>query len=518
MPATLEFSGQTTEITERRVIVRVGGEPFRIPQLEKWMAGGESPRQRQLVKDRGFEDSAPATRLNACSQSALADGTSVCPPALTLMIQQMTSAQSAVSAAHQEYLRFSKKLTETYAGHLEFQMALLDRTKLRSEAQRLPIESGPGNDLHSKCDLPGLSVAFDRSQCLEFAVGSIARVLGPTFAEVDRFPTRVRLPDEPLMLVDRIVSISGEPRSMQPGRIITEHDIHPGAWYLDNGRIPPCIAIESGQADLFLSGYLGIDFQTRGRAVYRLLDAVVTFHRGLPGPGEIIRYEISIERFFRQGGTWLFRFQFDGTVNGQPLLTMREGCAGFFTPDELAAGKGVMDRQLRRQATKIDKLETTFVPMETATYDERQLDALRGGDLPGCFGPLFASLNIEDPLRLPGGRMKLVDRVTNLNPQGGRYRRGVISAEADIHPDGWFLTCHFVDDRVMPGTLMYECCLHTLRIYLMRMGWVGEQKNVAWEPIPGVASRLKCRGQVIETTRVAAYEVSIKEVGFRPEP
>ena len=55
----------------------------------------------------------------------------------------------------------------------------------------------------------------------------------------------------------------------------------------------------------------------------------------------------------------------------------------------------------------------------------------------------------------------------------------------DIHPDDWFLTCHFVDDMVMPGTLMYECCLHTLRIYLMRMGWVGEADDVAFEPVPG---------------------------------
>ena len=26
----------------------------------------------------------------------------------------------------------------------------------------------------------------------------------------------------------------------------------------------------------------------------------------------------------------------------------------------------------------------------------------------------------------------------------------------------------------MPGTLMYECCLHTLRVFLLRLGWVGE--------------------------------------------
>src|SRR4029077_8192898 len=185
---------------------------------------------------------------------------------------------------------------------------------------------------------PQQPVALNRRQCLEFARGSVGRVLGPDFAEIDAFSTRVRLPDEPLMLVDRILSISGESRSMTFGGVVTEHDIHPGAWYLDCGRIPTCIAVEAGQADLFLSGYLGIDLQTRGLAVYRLLDAVVTFHRALPGPGEVIRYDIHIDRFFRQGDTHLFRFRFEGTVNGEPLLSMEDGCAGFFTPEELRAG------------------------------------------------------------------------------------------------------------------------------------------------------------------------------------
>ena len=31
---------------------------------------------------------------------------------------------------------------------------------------------------------------------------------------------------------------------------------------------------------------------TKGKAVYRLLDAVVTFHSELPGPGERIVYDI----------------------------------------------------------------------------------------------------------------------------------------------------------------------------------------------------------------------------------
>src|SRR5262249_9542907 len=100
----------------------------------------------------------------------------------------------------------------------------------------------------------------------------------------------------------------------------------------------------------------------------------------------------------------------------------------------------------------------------------------------------------------------------------GRFGMGLIRAEADVDPDDWFLTCHFVDDEVMPGTLMYECCLHTLRIFLMRLGWVGEQDEVACEPVPGVASRLKCRGQGTPSTSTVAYEVTLKERGYDPAP
>src|SRR5439155_2215728 len=121
--------------------------------------------------------------------------------------------------------------------------------------------------------------------------------LGPEFASVDAYPTRVRLPDEPLMLVDRILSIEGEPRSLTSGRVVTEHDVLPNGWYLDGGKIPTCIAVESGQADLFLSGYLGIDSRTKGLHVYRLLDAEVEFHSSLPEPGEVIAYDIRIDRF-----------------------------------------------------------------------------------------------------------------------------------------------------------------------------------------------------------------------------
>jgi PfaB family protein len=415
------------------------------------------------------------------------------------------------------------RLLSTHTSQPAYEEIALNRSAAVSQTSRSGLESAATGFQHSRAPQPPATVprSLTREQCFEFAIGKIGNALGPLFAEADSFPTRVRLPDEPLQLVDRITAIEGEPRSMTHGRVVTEHDVHAGAWYLDCGRIPTCIAVEAGQADLFLSGFLGIDFETRGLAMYRLLDAKVCFHRSLPGPGETIRYDIRIERFFQQSGVWLFKFNFESTVNGQPLLTMSEGCAGFFSQQDLAAGKGVIrtSLQLKPQPGKRPADWEDFVPMAVESYSAEQLDALRAGDLVKCFGEKFAGLKLAKPVTLPGGRMRLVHRIERLEPSGGRFGLGLIRGEADIHPDDWFITCHFVDDRVMPGTLMYECCLHTLRVHLLRLGWVVEARpGVALEPVPGVVGQLKCRGQVLETTKLVTYEIEIREIGYGPEP
>ena len=226
------------------------------------------------------------------------------------------------------------------------------------------------------------------------------------------------------MLVDRILEIEGEPLSMQPGRIVTEHDVLPGDWYLDGGRIPTCIAVESGQADLFLSGFLGIDLKTRGLAMYRLLDAVVAFHGPLPRPGDVIRYDIRIERFFEHAGSHFFRFNFDATVDGRRFLTMREGCAGFFTQEALAAGKGVVRTAIdsKPRPGKAPADWKPLVEFSPVPFRKSQIEALRRGDLVAAFGDSFAGLPIRKPATIPGGRMRLVHRVPHARSEGGPLR------------------------------------------------------------------------------------------------
>ena len=85
----------------------------------------------------------------------------------------------------------------------------------------------------------------------------------------------------------------------------------------------------------------------------------------------------------------------------------------------------------------------------------------------------------------------------DLREKNIRFGLGLAVGEMDIHPDDWHLVCHFKDDNVMPGTLMYECCLHTLRVYLMRMGWIGAKMFSAPEVPRARSTSLLQTGQAM---------------------
>ncbi len=509
---------ETAPTTGRQLILKAGGNPFhpKFPQAPDIQPTALSASDRFARESTGTEHSSHPVFQTPAPLTLAA-------PVLypSDIVDAVIRNASATADAHTAFLNFSNALSRDYADGFALQTKLLQHQMAHPE---IGMDDRPLARMHlagssdfALCPLP---VAYPRSLCMEFAIGSAAKVLGPEFADVDMYPARVRLPDEPLMLVDRILSVDGQKGSLGPGRVVTEHDVVPGTWYLDGNHAPVCISVEAGQADLFLCAYLGIDLQVKGLRTYRLLDAAVQFHRGLPSPGDVIRYEIEIERFVRQGETWLFFFHFQGFIRDELLITMENGCAGFFTDTEVRNSGGIIltEPELQPAPGKIPSDWKQLVPRSVEMFSDTQVNALRSGNLAACFDTHFADMTLSESLRLPGGRMHLIDRVLTLDPVGGRYGLGMIQAQADIHPDDWFLTCHFMDDPVMPGTLMYECCAHTLRVFIQRMGWVTDKPGVCYEPVTGVKSILKCRGPVTPQTRHVVYQVEIRELGYTPEP
>ena len=404
---------------------------------------------------------------------------------------------AATAQAHEKFLEFSQENMQIFEKQFKT-LARLAGTALQTVQARPPL--------------------FTREQCLEYAIGKAGNVLGKEFDIIDTYPVRVRLPDEPLMLVDRIMDIQGEMLSLTRGKIITQHDVKKNAWYLDGGKTPVSISIEAGQADLFLCAWLGIDHMVKGTRKYRLLDAKVTFHRTLPEPEDTIEYHIEIDRFLKQGDVYLFFFHYKGYINNQLLISMRDGCAGFFTNEEVENSGGIILKTGDLKQIEPQPVFTPLVPVKKQGFSDDRIENLRQGNLGAAFGQDFAHIKLGKHLKLPGGRMHLIDQVLEFDPRGGRFGLGSIIAQTDIHRDDWFLKCHFIDDRVMPGTLMYECCAHALRIFTQRMGWVSDRDDVFYDVVLNNESDLKCRGPVTPDTKKARYEIEIKKMGYDPEP
>jgi 3-oxoacyl-(acyl-carrier-protein) synthase len=106
--------------------------------------------------------------------------------------------------------------------------------------------------------------SFDRAALEVHAGGTISQIFGPLFAQQDVHSVQVRMPEPPLLLADRVTGIAAEAGSMKKGTVWTETDVREDSWWLNQGYMPAGIMIESGQADLFLISYLGVDFLNRG--------------------------------------------------------------------------------------------------------------------------------------------------------------------------------------------------------------------------------------------------------------
>ncbi|MGD2081578.1 MAG: 3-hydroxyacyl-[acyl-carrier-protein] dehydratase FabA [Chromatiales bacterium] len=113
------------------------------------------------------------------------------------------------------------------------------------------------------------------------------------------------------------------------------------------------------------------------------------------------------------------------------------------------------------------------------------------------FGPGNAQLPVPD--------MLMMDRITRISEQGGRYGKGEVIAELDIKPDLWFFDCHFPGDPVMPGCLGLDAMWQIVGFYLAWIGNPGRGRALG-------VGEVKFTGQVLPTAERVTYHIDIKRV------
>ena len=101
--------------------------------------------------------------------------------------------------------------------------------------------------------------------------------------------------------------------------------------------------------------------------------------------------------------------------------------------------------------------------------------------------------------------MLMFNRITNIQDDKGKFKKGLIEAELDINASLWFFDCHFKEDPVMPGCLGLDAMWQLVGFFL---GWTGEQgKGRAL----GV-NTVKFTGEVLTNIKMAKYQVDIRRI------
>lgn len=363
-------------------------------------------------------------------------------------------------------------------------------------------------------------VIWDTEELVEFAEGKIGKVFGPEFDVIDNYSRRVRLPTTDYLLVTRVTDLDATVGEYKPSMMTTEYDIPTDAPYLIDGQIPWCVSVESGQCDLLLISYLGIDFQNKGDRVYRLLDCTLTFLEDMALGGETLRYEIYIDSYANNGDTLLFFFHYDCYVGDKKVLIMRGGCAGFFTDEELADGKGVIMTEDEKAArAKIQKQSfTPFIQNQQTQYNYNDILKLIHGDVEGCFGPAYAQPGLNTSLKFSSEKFLMIEQVKKIERTGGVHGLGLLEGEKRLEPNHWYFPCHFKDDQVMAGSLMAEGCGQLVMFFMLYLGMQTGVKNARFQPMPGAAQKVRCRGQVLPQSNTLTYRMEVTEIGMYPQP
>ncbi|ABV88227.1 eicosapentaenoate synthase subunit PfaC [Shewanella pealeana] len=360
---------------------------------------------------------------------------------------------------------------------------------------------------------------WNYADLVEYAEGDIAKVFGSDYAVIDSYSRRVRLPTTDYLLVSRVTKLDATMNEFKPCSMTTEYDIPVDAPYLVDGQIPWAVAVESGQCDLMLISYLGIDFENKGERVYRLLDCTLTFLGDLPRGGDTLRYDIKINNYARNGDTLLFFFSYECFVGDTMVLKMDGGCAGFFTDEELADGKGVIrtEDEIKARNLVVKQRFNPLLDCPKTQFSYSDIHKLLTADIEGCFGTTHQALQ-QPSLCFASEKFLMIEQVSKVDRTGGTWGLGLIEGHKQLEANHWYFPCHFKGDQVMAGSLMAEGCGQLLQFYMLHLGMHTQTKNGRFQPLENASQQVRCRGQVLPQSGELTYRMEVTEIGFSPRP
>ncbi|MDR3573810.1 MAG: hypothetical protein P4L50_08115 [Anaerolineaceae bacterium] len=416
----------------------------------------------------------------------------------------MTFNTSTISARLQQILQENAQRASTiHADFLHSQQSALEQTAALIELQIGAVQGINTAEVEVQAAQP--KALFDKNKLIEFATGSMARCFGPEFNlyEGRRHP---RIPNGDLMLMDRVIAISGQRLHFdKPSSIVTEYDVPADAWFFrDNAYpyIPFSVWMEIAMQPCgYLSAYLGSNL---------LCPEVDFYFRNLDGNGHILKNndvrgktilcKAKLLSTVNSNNTIIQKFEFELSCMGEILFT-GGSIFGFFTPEAMANQVGLDGGK-------------TVLPI----YEKVGHSGLAGEwiDLSGSSDYFLAAANTPY-YRLSVKHLNFLDRVFIASNSDALQKPGYIYAIKDNDPQAWFYPCHFHQDPVMPGSLGVEAMLQALQVYAIQQNLGSQFKTPHFDLRINQPLIWKYRGQILPSHKQMKIEITVTKIERKPE-
>jgi 3-hydroxymyristoyl/3-hydroxydecanoyl-(acyl carrier protein) dehydratase len=399
----------------------------------------------------------------------------------------------------QQYFNNEKKMVE--------EILPIDKRKFDNNIEKYGVEEKKSHNKnkHRAC-------LYNYDQILEMTEGSMAKVLGDVYKEVDKYEVRARMPLPPYMFVSRITKINAKFGEIKAGSSIeAEYDVpYYSIMQVNKKNVSSVVFSEAAHIGIFLAGYMGIDDLSSGRARFRITDVTTKYvSERWPNAGDTIRMQFIIDKLIRTGDMTLLICSYKVYLDNELFIDAKE-TGGFFTQQTLDSGAGIKGN-VPKVLNKASQVSNDIYKPVTAkrTYGKIDVHNFLSGDYHKCLRKNI--VNSDTPYQVCKEAM-FIDEVTDMSEIGGKYGLGYIVAKKEIDSTHWSFKCHFKNDPVLPGTIMLEGISQALTFFQTCMGIYNTEKTFVTKMKTGYEIQTKFRGEVKCASHTLVYRVDPKIV------
>ncbi len=389
---------------------------------------------------------------------------------------------------------------EAYTMYLNHQASILNRISKGQE----------GQDKKPKKDC-----LYDYDEVLEMTNGSMAKVLGEKYKNIDKYAIRARMPSPPFLFVTRILKINAEFGKFQPGASIEAEYIVPEDCIYKlskGGDISVGAYGESAHIGIFLAGYMGIDEISGGKLKYRIANSESTQLADLPKVGDTMVIKYIVDKYIHNGGTTMIFCRCEHYHDGKLFLKSKQ-IGGFFTQEMLDDSKGVTQKIVEYSGPKKKSPYKPIWDLNNLNFTTEEIRKIQTGR----YEEVLTNLKEKDRITLATDydydtKLLLTQKLIKLTDKGGIFGLGNIICEGAIDETHWAFGAHFKNDPIFPGTLMLEGIAQTMFLFCALQGLYSwgkpvKMRNVSHRPVETIF-----RGQVKPEKHILQFRLDPKTV------